>query len=239
VACAAGTGLGRQGRRAAHAAPRGRAAAASGGPAAGGLGRPGVLAGLARLLPRHRPGAGCSSGPRRCCAGSEPCPTPLELPAPPALTAELRALLRAGQGEPDGGSTASWAGWATRAGSGQHRLGHPPPRRRRSRTDAVGGLLAAVPAGQATGRAGGDFLHRRHRLAAAVRVVRGRSGRCRPSTPTITTATARAAPWGQTPPLGSAEPPVVGDHGKPQVEGLGDQLIHQGRDHGIHHPGQS
>jgi hypothetical protein len=31
----------------------------------------------------------------------------------------------------------------------------------------------------------------------------------------------------------------VGDHGKPQVEGLGDQLIHQGRDHGIHHPGQS
>jgi hypothetical protein len=29
----------------------------------------------------------------------------------------------------------------------------------------------------------------------------------------------------------------VSDHGKPQLEGLGDQLIHQGRDHGIHHPG--
>jgi hypothetical protein len=32
---------------------------------------------------------------------------------------------------------------------------------------------------------------------------------------------------------------AVGDHGKPQLEGLGDQLIHQGRDHGIHHPSQS
>jgi len=32
---------------------------------------------------------------------------------------------------------------------------------------------------------------------------------------------------------------TVGDHGKPQVEGFGDQLIHQGHDHGIHHPGQS
>jgi hypothetical protein len=29
----------------------------------------------------------------------------------------------------------------------------------------------------------------------------------------------------------------VSDHGKPQLEGLGDRLIHQGRDHGIHHPG--
>jgi hypothetical protein len=31
----------------------------------------------------------------------------------------------------------------------------------------------------------------------------------------------------------------VSDHEKPQLEGLGDQLIHQGHDHGIHHLGQS
>ena len=52
VACAAGAEFCLQGRRAAHVAPRGPGAAASGDPAAGGLGRPAVLAGLARLLPR-------------------------------------------------------------------------------------------------------------------------------------------------------------------------------------------
>ena len=32
--------------------------------------------------------------------------------------------------------------------------------------------------------------------------------------------------------------PVVGDQGNRRPEGRGDQLIHQGHDHGIHHPDQ-
>jgi hypothetical protein len=63
-----------------------------------------VLVALARLLP-DRPGAGCSSGPKRCCAGTKTCPTALELPAPawpPGSCGRASAPgAAAGQGEPD------------------------------------------------------------------------------------------------------------------------------------------
>jgi hypothetical protein len=82
VACAAGAEFGRQGRRAAHVAPRGPGAAASGGPAAGGLGRPGRAG-------RTRPAAASSEleqvvRPARDAAAlaSTSGPTPLELPVP-------------------------------------------------------------------------------------------------------------------------------------------------------------
>jgi hypothetical protein len=55
---------------------------------------------------------------------------------------------------------------------GQHRLGHPGPRRCRPGTDALGDLLAAVPPRPRQGCAGRGLLHRGHGVvAAAVRAV--------------------------------------------------------------------
>jgi putative transposase len=55
-------------------------------------------------------------------------------------------------------STASCVAWGTGTGSGQHRVGHPAPRRCCSGTGAVNSLLAAVPAAQANGVLAVDFF---------------------------------------------------------------------------------
>jgi hypothetical protein len=80
MACAAGAALGDQGRGAAHVAPRGPGAAASGEPPAGGLGRPcgagwaGPAAAPPELEQVVRPARDAAA------LASRPGPTPLELP---------------------------------------------------------------------------------------------------------------------------------------------------------------
>jgi hypothetical protein len=140
-----------------------------------------------------RVGTGCSFGPRRCWAGikiwsdaaglaSRSGPTLLELPTPAwSPSCDGRAsgvVVRLAREHPIWGyrrSTVRWAASAT--GSGQHRLGHPASGRRRTGTQAVGDLLAAVPLGPGQERAGSGLLHRGHRvLATAVGAVRSRGG---------------------------------------------------------------
>src|SRR5215207_2203377 len=82
MAGAAGAALGGQGRGAAHVAPRGPGAAASGGPTPGGLGRPcgagrtGPAAAPPELAQVVRPARDATA------LASRSGPTPLELPAP-------------------------------------------------------------------------------------------------------------------------------------------------------------
>jgi hypothetical protein len=64
-------------------------------------------------------------------------------------------------------STASCAASDTGTGSGQHRVGHPAPRRCCSGTGAVNSLLAAVPAGAGSGCVGHGLLHCGDGVAAA------------------------------------------------------------------------
>jgi putative transposase len=125
-----------------------------------------VLAGLARLLPRPT-WHGLFVGPATAAGlAARPGPTPLELPAPAwppgAGGRASRAGAAAGQGEPDLGLP-SHPRRAVPPGlqgqdRGQHRLDHPALRWRRSRTDAVGGLLAAVPASPGKGVPAMDFF---------------------------------------------------------------------------------
>jgi hypothetical protein len=105
VACAAGAEFGLQGRRAAHLAPRGPGAAASGDPAAGGLGRPrgagrtGPAAASPELEQVVRPARDAAA------LASRSGPTALELPAPawpPSCDGRASGVGgAAGQGEPD------------------------------------------------------------------------------------------------------------------------------------------
>jgi hypothetical protein len=151
----------------------------------GGLGRP-RRAGRTRAAAAPTDPARVVRPARNAAAlAPRPGPTPLELPTPawpPDSGGRASAPgAAAGQGDPDLGLPShprrAVPAWLQGQDRGQHRLGHPAPRWRRSRADAGGADLAAVPASPGQGRAGRRLRHRRHRLlAAAVRAVRDRGG---------------------------------------------------------------
>ncbi len=159
MACTAGEELGSQGRRTAHAAPRGRGAATPGDPAAGQLGRPG---GTGRAGPAAAP-AGLA-GPVHPAAdaaalASRPGPTPLDLP-PSAWPSGSggrapRVGAAAARENPTWGivaSMASCAGSATGTGSGPAPCGRSCsapalPQHRRGRRSPGGNSCGPRPRG--------------------------------------------------------------------------------------------
>ncbi len=185
MACTAGEELGSQGRRTAHAAPRGRSAAPPGDPAAGQLGRPGD-AGRAGAAAAPSSLAG-PVHPAADAAGmaSRPGPTPLDLP-PSAWPSGSggrapRVGAAAGQGEPDLGyrrvhGELCRLGYRDRIGASTvwtilQRAGVAPAPTRSALTWRQ--FLRA----QAKGVLAVDFLHRGHGVpAAAVCAVCDRGG---------------------------------------------------------------
>jgi hypothetical protein len=149
----------------------------------------GVLAGLARLLPRRlrdglfvRPATLLrwhrDFGRRRWTYPSRR--------GRPSVTAEIRTLvLRLAR------ENSTWGyrrihGELCRLGYPgrcQYGVDHPEGRRCRSGADAVGADLAAVPASTGAGRLGGGLLHRGHGAAATVVCAVRRRGRQPPGSP--------------------------------------------------------
>jgi hypothetical protein len=139
--------------RAAPVAPRGRNAAPPSRPAAGRLGRPrGAGRARAAAAPSSLAGLVRAAGHAAALA-SRSGPAPLDLPAPPWPAARFdggpRAGAAAGHGEPHLGISPrprrAVPPRLQEQDRGQHGVGRPAARRRRSGTQAVGAYLAAVP----------------------------------------------------------------------------------------------
>jgi hypothetical protein len=144
-----------------------------------------VLAGLARLLPRPSWNR-VFAGPRRCCAG-------IKIWCDAAGATRTGVVVQAwrwsfalwccgwpGRTRPGAtaASMASCAGSAT--GSGQHRLGHPPPCRVASTPKRSALTWRQFLQAQAKGVLAVDLLHRGHRVPAAAGGAVGDRGRLPP-----------------------------------------------------------